>query len=194
MLQLEVVSGVQKGTVFTIEEESCNIGRGLANEVILYDEKISSRHAAIVRSAGRLLVRDLNSTNGTFLNGLPVDAAVVKNGDKLRLGDTELVIRFSEQRPDTDTAVVRLVGDGAGSGPVIRETVRSSEGSTIFDVDLGKVKLDTLLAAHRNLKAIYRVNSIFNTTFDLGVLFEKIMDQIFEVTRASRPNPLGPPA
>jgi len=53
-------------------------------------------------------------------------------------------------------------------------------------VDLTGTSLETLLAAHRNLKALYRVNSVLNSTFDLSLLFERIMDQIFEVTRATR--------
>ena len=186
MIQLGVANGPQQGTVFKLEDESCTIGRSLSNEVILYDDKVSGRHAAIVRSAGRILIRDLNSTNGTFLNGLPVEAAVIKDGDRVRLGDTEMVFHCSGPQPVADTAVVTLLSDTAESSPVIRETVRSSEGSTMFEVDLGEVSLDALVAAHRNLRALYKVNSVFNSTYDLSTLFERIMDQIFEVTRATR--------
>jgi len=185
MIQLKIMKGPQEGTLFKLQEESFSIGRSRSNEVILYDDKVSSRHAAVVRSAGKIIVRDLGSTNGTFINELPVDAAVIKNGDLLRVGDTEMVFHFSQMQPSTDT-VVRLVSDEPGAGPTIRETVRSSEGSTIFDVDLGEVSLDSLAAAHRNLRALYRVNSVFNSTFDLPKLFERIMDQIFEVTLADR--------
>ena len=182
MIQLEIATGAQKGAIFTLQEDSFSIGRSRANEVILYDDKVSGRHASVVRSAGRLLLRDLNSTNGTFLNDLPVDAAVIKNGDRLKLGDTEMIFHSTEPQASADTTVVKV----ADSSPTIRETVRSPEGSTIFDVDLGEVSLDALIAAHRNLKAIYKVNSVFNTTYDLSNLFEKIMEEIFEVTRADR--------
>ncbi|HUU69526.1 MAG TPA: ATP-binding protein [Planctomycetota bacterium] len=185
MVQLEVLNGPQQGTVFDLEDGTCNIGRMMGNEVIIYDEKVSSRHASIVRSAGKLILRDLQSRNGTFLNGLPVDSAVIRNSDIVRMGDTELVFHCSEQQPSTDTAVVQLVGESESS-PVIRETVQKTEGSTVFDVDLTGTSLEALLAAHRNLKALYRINSVFNSTFDLSVLFERIMDQIFDVTRATR--------
>jgi len=185
-MKLEVVGGPQQGTVFTLEEGPCTIGRSMGNEVIIYDDKVSGRHASIARSAGKLILRDMNSTNGTFLNGLPVDAAVIKNNDQVRMGDTEMIFHCMEPQGSADTAVVRLTSDSAESSPVIRETVQKPEGSTIFDVDLTGTSLETLLAAHRNLKALYRVNSVLNSTFDLSLLFERIMDQIFEVTRATR--------
>ena len=185
MMKLEVIDGPQRGTVFTLEEGPCTIGRSMGNEVIVYDEKVSGRHASIARSAGKLILRDMNSTNGTYLNDLPVDAAVIKNNDRLRMGDTEMIFHCMEQQASADTAVVRL-SDSAEGSPVIRETVQKSEGSTIFDVDLTGTSLEALLAAHRNLKALYRVNSVLNSTFDLSLLFERIMDQIFEVTRATR--------
>jgi len=183
MIKLRVVSGPQQGSVFRLEEDVFNIGRAMSNEVILYDEKVSGHHAAITMSAGRILVRDLGSTNGTFLNDLPVDAAVINAGDKLRLGDTIMVVHSAEALAEADTTAVRVVQDKSG-GPVIQETIRSAEGSTIFNV--GEVSINTLMAAHRNLKALYRVNSVLNSTFDLSKLFEKIMDQIFKVTGAER--------
>lgn len=183
MIELKVLKGGQKGTVFKLKEESFSIGRALANEVILYDDKVSSRHANIIRANGRTLVRDLGSTNGTLLNDEPVESAELKPGDILQMGDTVMSFHVTEPGSSTEVTSVRVVRDETG-GPTIHETIRSSEGSTIFNVS--EVSIDSLVAAHRNLEALYRVNSVLNSTFDLSELFEKIMDQIFNVTRADR--------
>ena len=183
MIQLKVLKGGQKGTVFKLKEESFSIGRALSNEVILYDDKVSSRHADIIRANGRTLLRDLGSTNGTLLNDKPVESAEVEPGDILQMGDTVMSFHVAEPGSATEVTSVRVVRDETG-GPTIHETIRSSEGSTIFNVS--EVSIDSLVAAHRNLEALYRVNSVLNSTFDLSELFEKIMDQIFNVTRADR--------
>jgi len=91
------------------------------------------------------------------------------------------MFKWTKEPSGADTSSVRLV-EGARS--TIQETVRSSEGSTIFNVS--EVSIDALVAAHRNLKALYQVNSVLNSTFDLSKLFERILDQIFNVTRGNR--------
>jgi len=182
MIEMNVLTGRQQGTVFRLKEESFNIGRAMSNQVILYDEKVSSCHAVISTSGGRIVVRDVGSTNGTFVNGKRIHSAEVKSGDKLRMGDTEMILESFEGMEDTTS--VRVVQDESGS-VTIHETIPSSEGgSTIFNV--GDVSIESLQAAHRNLEAMYRVNSVLNSTFDLSRLFERIMDQIFKVMRADR--------
>lgn len=70
------------------------LGRDLECDVLLGgDDAISRRHAEIAVRAGICLVRDLDSCNGTLLNGRLVDRARVKRGDILVLGETEIRIR-----------------------------------------------------------------------------------------------------
>src|SRR5687768_6271486 len=51
------------------------IGHALDNDVVLHDDRVSKRHCVIRVEGGRLRVEDLQSTNGTWLNGLRVDGA-----------------------------------------------------------------------------------------------------------------------
>lgn len=60
------------------------------------DGTISGRHCELVFSAGKLFVRDLQSTNGTFVNGVPIQGNFpIKDGDRLTLGKTELRLRIT---------------------------------------------------------------------------------------------------
>ena len=183
MIQLKVIKGREKGTVFDLKKDSFRIGRAIPNEVMLSDEKISGKHAQITKTAEGIVLRDIGSTNGTFLNGRPVETAFIKSGDKLRLGNTIMLFQTTDTPVPSDTTAVRVVEDKT-NGPIIQEKIHNSEGSTIFNVS--DLSIDTLLAAHRNLKALYRVNSVLSSTFDLSKLFDRIMDQIFKVTRADR--------
>jgi hypothetical protein len=67
------------------------IGRALANEITIEDSYASGRHARLYDRDGHVYIEDLNSTNGTFVNGARVSAQqLLRPGDTVRIGDTEL--------------------------------------------------------------------------------------------------------
>ncbi|HMN67365.1 MAG TPA: sigma 54-interacting transcriptional regulator [Bdellovibrionales bacterium] len=77
--------------------ESVGIGRTGDNQVALDDEFASSRHARIERRpGGGYLLRDLRSRNGTFVNGTKIVEAVLNDGDRIRIGQSDMV--FSKDR------------------------------------------------------------------------------------------------
>jgi len=88
---LRVASGPDSGRVFDVSRGgSFILGRGNA-DIVLGDEKISSRHAELkLFGPGHYYVYDLASTNGTFLNGVRVDRRRFGHEDELRMGDTLL--------------------------------------------------------------------------------------------------------
>jgi hypothetical protein len=69
------------------------IGRGAETDLQLTDTGVSRRHAELRVVAGALEVHDLGSTNGTWVNGRRVQAASLRDGDKVTVGSTELVVR-----------------------------------------------------------------------------------------------------
>jgi DNA-binding NtrC family response regulator len=73
-------------------DHSFSIGQSRQNHLVLRDEKVSRRHCAIEVGGGRVLVRDLGSTNGTYVNGLRVPAAELSSGALLSLGSTRLPV------------------------------------------------------------------------------------------------------
>jgi hypothetical protein len=67
------------------------IGRALACDVTIEDSYASGRHARLYDRDGRVYLEDLNSTNGTYVNGGRVSAQqLLRPGDEIRIGDTEL--------------------------------------------------------------------------------------------------------
>jgi membrane fusion protein (multidrug efflux system) len=68
------------------------IGRSPGADVVVEDSRCSGRHALISRKGGRCVVRDLNSANGTFVNGEQVSQAELRPGDRLKVGQTEFEI------------------------------------------------------------------------------------------------------
>ncbi len=66
---------------------SCTLGRADANQLQLQSDSVSNYHASIELRGETYWLLDLNSTNGTFINGLPVSEARLHDGDAIRLGE-----------------------------------------------------------------------------------------------------------
>ncbi len=91
MAKLTVASGELSGREFDLEPGLRFVFGREAADITLPDKRISRRHCLVeVRPEG-VYVKDLNSTNGTFLNGEAISEAVLKDGDTLRVGFTDIV-------------------------------------------------------------------------------------------------------
>ncbi len=72
------------------------VGRSPANEIQIEHATISGQHCELILNAEGVVVRDCDSTNGTFINGQPVTSARLEAGQVLRLGDVELLVETTE--------------------------------------------------------------------------------------------------
>jgi hypothetical protein len=72
--------------------EMISIGRSGNNKIVLKDPYISKNHLKIVEDEGDFYVEDLNSANGTYINGEKImDAVKIKNGDRIKIGQVEFL-------------------------------------------------------------------------------------------------------
>lgn len=91
--RLHILTGESEGAIFLLREGRNTIGRDGGNLVVLGDEKISNKHAAIVFEDGQYWIKDLQSKNGVFVNGAKVGVAErLVNGSIIELGST--LLRF----------------------------------------------------------------------------------------------------
>ena len=96
---LTVTRGERKGEVFPLSgESSISIGRAQANDVVLDDASVSSQHCRIRPEPGGFVVHDMKSTNGTQVNGRPVDRHRLAEGDVIQVGETSLQYRRERKR------------------------------------------------------------------------------------------------
>lgn len=83
---LEVVEGADRGLVYRFNSETILLGR-LNTDLVVRDSDVSRRHAIIeVFEDNLVYIRDLGSTNGTFVNGQRISTAKLKTGDQIKLG------------------------------------------------------------------------------------------------------------
>jgi len=77
-----------------LRSEPIAIGRDPQNEVTLDDRRVSRRHAEIRLRLGRYTLYDLQSTNGTLVNGRRIAEVVLSDEDRITIGGAELVVRL----------------------------------------------------------------------------------------------------
>lgn len=71
--------------------DTLSIGRNPNHHLVIDNYAVSGNHAVILKDANRFILKDTNSKNGTFLNGLTVEQAILKNGDIITIGKHTLV-------------------------------------------------------------------------------------------------------
>jgi len=88
---LIVRKGPQPGERFFVDRARLTIGRDPKSDVFLNDMTVSRTHAIVECEGDRVTVRDGGSLNGTYVNGLIVDEAVLRDGDAVQIGTFQMV-------------------------------------------------------------------------------------------------------
>jgi pSer/pThr/pTyr-binding forkhead associated (FHA) protein len=83
---LQILEGFERGNLYESLETPLTIGREVSNAIALKDEAISRYHAKIQEDQGRIILTDLSSTNGTRVNGHPIQLKVLQPGDQIFIG------------------------------------------------------------------------------------------------------------
>ena len=80
--------GSDLGRRYSLKQNLVNLGRDTSNQIVVNSDSVSRRHARLTIESGQRLITDLQSTNGTYINNMPVLSHFLKNGDQLKIGDT----------------------------------------------------------------------------------------------------------
>ena len=84
--------------VIVLNAPVVRLGRALDNDIVLPEDPVSAEHCRLERQDASFRLIDLGSTNKTWVNGKPVDHAVLKDGDQIRVGPTTFVFECAEPR------------------------------------------------------------------------------------------------
>ena len=100
-VNLRVLAGPYQGRIFTFDQpDTFLIGRTDDSHLCLPEDKFFSRHHCLLEvNPPRCLMRDLGSTNGTFVNGQRVSEAFLKSGDRIQGGATVLLVEVNAAEP-----------------------------------------------------------------------------------------------
>ena len=92
MSKLVILNQGMTGRTFELSIERTTVGRVEDNTFQIADSSVSSHHAEIILRGNEIVIKDLNSTNGTFINNEKISEMLLKPGQTLRFGQVELKI------------------------------------------------------------------------------------------------------
>ncbi len=104
--RLVMRQGPTPNQVFELDRNEMVVGREITNEIVINDSEVSRRHARLVLDAGRYVLEDLGSTNGSFVNGQRLMGPhVLSIGEVINFGEN-VVLTFESAQYDPDATVV----------------------------------------------------------------------------------------
>jgi pSer/pThr/pTyr-binding forkhead associated (FHA) protein len=114
MARLVLLSEGLTGRTFDLKVEKTTVGRVEDNAFQIPETSVSSHHAELLLRGNDLLVKDLNSTNGTFINGEKISEALLKPGQILRLGMIEMRLETGDPASTSKKALdqTRVIPQG----------------------------------------------------------------------------------
>ncbi len=179
--RLLVLSGPLKDSTIPLSEGEITIGREASNGIAIADPSVSRKHCLLSRQEERFLVRDLESRNGTLVNGSGVEEQWLHHGDEIATGDSSFLFLVEDETP-------------APAGRVEFEDAKfTAETTIIHPKDVVYLHPDRLLRelpatsrVARNLNALLKISRIVHAIRDLSELQGQLLDLIFEVVPAGR--------
>jgi len=196
---LRVVSGPDTGRVFPITHLPMLVGAEPVCDVQLIGDDISSKHAVLEEADGCLLLRDLESETGTFVNGSPIRAELLNPGDTLAFGTTsvqlwvhgDIVEELTLEDLDGST-IIDDVPSGAqfasaGQAQEIQAALSGAEVSALFRVPTEEIGINAPAhRAFRSLDAVYEINKVLGTTFDIETVLSRVLDIVLAAVDGDR--------
>src|SRR5712692_594243 len=107
-MRIIATAGPLKGSEFPIGELEFTIGRQGDNDINLEDDLVSRRHCSIQLLDGRVVLRDLESKNGTLVNGEAISEKVLRHGDVLKVGSSTFIYK---ERDDVEEIPPEFIDD-----------------------------------------------------------------------------------
>jgi pSer/pThr/pTyr-binding forkhead associated (FHA) protein len=171
MAKLVILNQGMTGRTFELNVERNTVGRMEDNTFQIADASVSSHHAEIVLRGSDILVKDLNSTNGSFINNEKISEAVLLPGQTLRFGQVE--IKIDDGKPVTAPA-----GSPPAPAPVapkkqVEGTMIIPRGVSLSDLEQGGTRaggFDTNTAFSKKTNKVNRVFLIVGIVVGVVIL------------------------
>ena len=189
MLHLRVISGLSKGRTVPLDESRLplTIGRDPENKIALDHTAVSRFHCVISADTDSYYVEDLESTNGTFLNGRRIKKEHLSPGDELIIANVGIVVEASpssiyESHAPMDINVsidIKSQKDNALTLSNPTETLGVKDFLSGFAAEENT-------KSYNALKVLYKADRAFRDIEDLKQLMENLVDLIMESIPASR--------
>jgi transcriptional regulator with GAF, ATPase, and Fis domain len=181
--RLLVIAGPLKDTTVPLPDGETSLGRDPANAVALPDASVSRKHCLLRREEdGRFLIKDLDSRNGTLVNGLGVKTEWLRHGDEIATGDSVFLFLTEEEDEALQESRVEL----DDSYPMAETKVIHPKEALYLQPDRLLQELPATSQVARNLNALLKISRIVHAIRGLEELQAQLLDLIFDIVPAGR--------
>ena len=168
----------------TVSGAEFTIGRDPANACHLDDPAVSSRHCVIVGDGDRFVLRDCDSTNGTFINGKAASCADLNHGDEIQIGHARFRFLLNDDVVAPAPAVT-IQEDHEEVGLMSTETIQlDPQNSAFLRTQLGLEDPAALQRRTRDMSVLLRLNAEIHDIADTESLQNVLLKRIFETIPA----------
>ena len=136
MARLVLLSEGLTGRTYELKTDKTTVGRVADNTFEIAEASVSSHHCEIHLRGGEVFIKDLDSTNGTFINGEKITESVLKPGQILRLGTVDMRLESGDQPPQPVKKKLdqtRVIPQGVQLDELEGMKTTSFEGKTGFE-------------------------------------------------------------
>jgi len=183
MHTLEVLDGPNKGEVFQVDRDEMVVGRLPYCDIVLPQKNVSRQHTRIVQSGGAHFIEDMNSTNGTFLNGKRVrQRTALKDQDLIRIYNVSMLFR---EMADQDGAEVRkgkpeTVEIGAPGTKTETDSAQTDRPDKVTGA-VSPPSRNVGVNVYEKLRTVLDINKALGSTLDIDEVLPKILNGLFTV-------------
>jgi len=181
--RLLVIAGPSKDSTIPLGHGEATLGRDPTNAVAVADASVSRKHCLLRQEEdGRFQIKDLDSRNGTLVNGLAVKEQWLRHGDEIATGDS--VFLFLVEDEDQALPASRVEFDD--SRPTAETKVIHPKEVMYLQPDRLLRELPASSQVARNLNALLKISRVVHAIRGLEELQAQLLDLIFEVVPAGR--------
>jgi Nif-specific regulatory protein len=177
-----VLSGPLKESTIPLSEREVTIGREASNGIAVADPSVSRKHCLVSWHGGKFRVRDLESRNGTLVNGTAIGEQWLEHGDEIAVGDSSFLFLLE----DKDIAPSEGRVEFEDADLTAETTVIHPKDAVYLQPDRLSRELPATSRVARNLNALLKISNIVHAIRDLNDLQGQLLDLIFEVVPAGR--------
>jgi len=188
MPKLIIKNGPVSGEEFEINGDIV-VGRGTMTDIVIIDPTISRRHAMVALADDRYVVSDLQSGNGTRVNGMAIhEPTPLRDGDEVQFGNIRADFLWQDDKKSKElNETIVKIQEAEDKGKTKQQVERMDAGDPAASLviqpteEIHRDDMDALLEMSKRLQVIYDVGKAITTTLDEDKLMNLIMDKLFEV-------------
>jgi transcriptional regulator with GAF, ATPase, and Fis domain len=174
-------SGPLRGETLLLNEDEILVGRDSSARICLADLGVSRQHCRIRKADDQFWIVDLESRNGTFVNGVPIKERCLAHGDQIRIGDSSFLFLLSDESELVASTLVQWDEDAGQAGATVE--LRREEA---LYLEPGRSLATIPPSPHltRHLNVLLTIGRLIHSLQDREKLTHQLLQSIMEVVPA----------